>query len=76
MEWYQVLVIILSVFGMFLWSRKDSRDEIREIRKDMRDFREIWSKETMEFHGRLCTLEERYLQFKIEKPTEVNKEGK
>ena len=51
MEWYQVFTIIVAVFGMFLWSRKETRDEIREIRSAVIDF-----------HGRLCALEEKYKQ--------------
>lgn len=51
MEWFQVLTIILAVFGMFLWGARESRTEIREIRKEIQDF-----------HGRLCALEEKYYQ--------------
>ena len=45
MEWYQVLMIIFSNFGMFLVMQVS-------ISKEMKDF-----------HGRLCTLEERYYQW-------------
>lgn len=55
MEWTQVLFIVASNFGMFLWLRSESKEEERRtrslidtIKEDMRDF-----------HGRLCAIEER-----------------
>lgn len=57
MEWYQVLMIVLSVFGMGwvmfanLGAKIDRLSD--EIKKEMRDF-----------HGRLCALEEKYRQNK------------
>lgn len=62
MEWPQVFVLIVANFAMiiplFLWSRSESRSDSRmmlgvidSIQKEMKDF-----------HGRLCILEERYLQ--------------
>jgi len=57
MEWYQVLTIIVATFGMFLWSRKETKDEIKEMREDMKKFRELWATETKDFHARLCVIE-------------------
>jgi hypothetical protein len=70
MEWYQVLVIILSIFGMFLWNRKETKDEIREIRSEMKEFRMA----IIDFHGRLCALEEKYKQFEAKKIIKKEKE--
>jgi len=59
MEWYQLGTIVGANLGMFLWSVKLSRADflhtvriIEEIKKESRDF-----------HGRLCGLEEKYKQF-------------
>lgn len=51
MEWSQVLTILLGVFVMFLWGQRESRSEVRAIRAEVKDF-----------HGRLCTIEEKYYQ--------------
>lgn len=51
MEWYQVLTIIVSVGGLFLWTNSKIDRLSENILKDMKDF-----------HGRLCTLEEKYKQ--------------
>lgn len=55
MEWYHVLTIVAANFGLFLWSVRLSRIDflhtcriIETIQNEMRDF-----------HGRLCSLEER-----------------
>lgn len=55
MEWIQVFTIVISVFGLFLWSRRESSSEIREIRKDHKDFQ----KELKEIHNRASKSEER-----------------
>jgi len=53
MEWYQVLTITLSVFGMgwVMYANLGNKiDRLSDnIMKEMRDF-----------HGRLCSLEEKY----------------
>ncbi len=48
MKWFQVLTILLGVFMMFLWGQRETRAELREFRKEIKDF-----------HGRLCAIEER-----------------
>lgn len=55
MQWFQVLTILLGVFGMFLWGQRESRSEVRAIRAEMRDFQNA----IKDFHGRLCAIEER-----------------
>ena len=47
MDWIQFLILFVSMIGIFL----SNRSEAKESAKEMKDF-----------HGRLCTLEERYLQ--------------
>lgn len=51
MEWYQVLAIIgANILLAYHFSR------------EMREFRTVMHNETKDFHGRLCRLEERYLE--------------
>jgi len=49
MEWFQVLVIIISVFGLFLYLASKIDAWQRSIYDEMKDF-----------HARLYALEERY----------------
>lgn len=56
MEWFQVLTIIISVGGLFLWTNSKIDKLSENVTKEMRDF-----------HGRLCVLEEKYLQFRLDK---------
>jgi len=51
MEWTQAIAIIGSTFGMMLFM-------IRELRQISRDIHA----ESKDFHGRLCRLEERFLE--------------
>jgi len=66
MDWIQVITIIASNFALFLWVRSESRADNRELRGEMNSFKtEIrgWkdeiNKEMKDFHGRLCSLQER-----------------
>ena len=60
MEWYQVLTIVGANLGMFLWAVRQSRADYLQCQKSIDSFKDIMTKETREFHGRLCSLEERY----------------
>lgn len=51
MESYQVLIIIVSVGGLFLWT--NSKIDRLNVMKD---------RKMKDFHGRLCALEEKYKQ--------------
>lgn len=69
----ELIVVLVTIAGLFIWNRTESRadsrhneariDAIRnlidEIRKDGMRFREEWLKETKEFHSRLCSIEEK-----------------
>lgn len=55
MEWTQVLVLIASNFGLFLWVRNESSADRREIAQILREIKD----EQKDFHGRLCAIEER-----------------
>lgn len=62
MDWTQFAVFLLSMGSMFMWLRSDIKDIKTEAAADRRDIlqliREI-KDEIKDFHGRLCTLEER-----------------
>lgn len=62
MEWTQALTVILSIFGMMLFMIREIRQVSRDIAIEMRDF-----------HGRLCILEEKYMQMMNRFMQEKNK---
>jgi hypothetical protein len=71
MDWTQVLVLIGSNFGLFLWVRSESRadsrhmdaklestrDLVRAIHEDGRNFREQMASEMKDFHYKLIEIE-------------------
>ena len=63
MDWIQFAIFLITTGGLFLWSRSESRSDYRELREDMKQFQEAMK----DFHGRLCTIEERYLKFLTER---------
>lgn len=76
MDWTQFALLALGFAGMYFSMRSDSRNDrqrhsddrkdllnmMRNFENDSKEFREKMASETKEFHGRMCTLEERYLQ--------------
>lgn len=72
MDWGQFLILFLSMIAMGLSARSDWRktDEkieehqretnqiIRAIQEDMKAFHNAMERETKDFHGRLCSIEE------------------
>jgi hypothetical protein len=70
MDWFQVLVIVFGnaawTVPMWLWARAESRADNRQmisiveaIRADSKAFQTAMAQESKDFHGRLCTIEER-----------------
>ena len=55
MDWSQFLILFLTLVGIFLTLRSDSQ----KYEKDLKEFREKWSEESKDFHGRLISIEER-----------------
>lgn len=55
MEWTQAITVICSTFGMFIGMMLFMIREMRQISRDI-------ASESKDFHGRLCRLEERYLE--------------
>lgn len=56
MDWTQVLAIMASNIALFLWARSEARHDQQEIREIIRSIQQ----EMVDFHARLCTIEERY----------------
>lgn len=55
MEWAQVITVIFANLAAFMWSRKESNDDRRQMLNLMQSIQT----EMKDFHGRLCAIEER-----------------
>jgi ATP-dependent Clp protease ATP-binding subunit ClpA len=55
MDWTQAIFIMSSNIALFLWARTESRSDYRETRALI----DAIHAEIKDFHGRLCTIEER-----------------
>jgi len=55
MEWAQVLAIIAANLSLMAWLRSD----MKMFETQIRSWKEEIQKESKEFHGRLCQIEER-----------------
>lgn len=51
MEWYHMLGILIPIAGMIWAMHRETHKEMKEFHEDIKDF-----------HGRLCRLEEKYIQ--------------
>jgi len=58
MDWVQFILFGVATLGMFFWNRTESRTDNRQLEALLREMKD----EMKDFHGRMCTLEERYLQ--------------
>jgi len=73
MDWAQFIIFVitivggfLTIAGMFLWNRSESRSDMRHmdakidaIREMTLAFHEAIRQDMKDFHGRLCDLEAR-----------------
>lgn len=73
MEWVQFVIFCIGVFGLFIWNRTESRADIRhmdtklesnrelvrEIHKETQSVLLAIKEEIKDFHGRLCSIEEK-----------------
>lgn len=63
MDWTQFAIFLITVGGMFMWLKADIKDIKTESAADRRDILQLIrgiQEEIKDFHGRLCTIEERY----------------
>jgi len=59
MEWAQFLILILTIGGLFLWNRSESRSDYRHLEAGVKAQLDAIHSEIKDFHGRLCAIEER-----------------
>ena len=66
MEWVQFVIFFLGVFGLFIWVRTETRNDLRHMDSKIDANRELIREligaihlEMKDFHGRLCAIEER-----------------
>lgn len=59
MDWIQVLTIIAANFAMFLWVRSEANSDRRDLASAIKTMNEGIQAEMKDFHGRLCSIEER-----------------
>lgn len=62
MDWIQFSLFMIGMGGMFAWLRADialNRNEAAADRRDLLSLLREIQNEMKEFHGRLCSLEER-----------------
>ena len=66
MEWLQILTLIVGnlsiMVPLFLWNRSESRAHYRHLESGVNSQLAGIREEIKDFHGRLCSLEEKYLQ--------------
>jgi hypothetical protein len=62
MEWAQFLTIVLSIFAMAWMIVFNTTAKIDRLDSKIDKLNENLSKESKDFHGRLCILEEKYRQ--------------
>ena len=53
MDWIQFIIFIVSIIGLFLWNRNESRADMRHIMSLL----DAIQKEMKDFHDRLYALE-------------------
>ena len=64
MDWIQFTTLFVSVVGLFVWNRTESRADLRHldakidaIRELIREIHRESLQERREFHSRLCEIE-------------------
>lgn len=53
MEWTQLLILIVTISGLFLWSRSESRNDWRHMDAKIEANLQAIREEMKDFHGRL-----------------------
>ena len=54
----ELLVLLGTIVGLFVWNRSESREDIRMMMTIMDAIKE----DIKDFHGRLCALEEKNMR--------------
>ena len=65
MDWIQLAVFVvtmggflITICGLFFWSRSESRSDVRRIEDLISAIHQEIYQEMKDFHGRLCAIEE------------------
>jgi hypothetical protein len=61
MNWWQLLVSIGSIIAFWFLIHRENQSILRDIAKEQKDFQLSLKDEIKDFHGRLCTLEQKYI---------------
>jgi hypothetical protein len=62
MDWTQFGLMLTAFVGLFIWNRTESRTDMRHMDAKLESNRNLIlaiHEEIKDFHGRLCSLEER-----------------
>ncbi len=66
MDWVQFVIFLVSIFGLYLFNRAEARADARHMDEKLKSHESLISsflegirQEMKDFHGRLCTIEER-----------------
>ena len=62
MEWLQAFMIAGSTIGACYWMHRENKQQANEFKRESDVFKNEFKEEMKIFHGRLCILEERYMQ--------------
>lgn len=62
MEWLQAFMIAGSTIGSCYWILREHKADFKEHKSEIKSIIDEMNRESKDFHGRMCALEERYLQ--------------
>jgi ABC-type microcin C transport system permease subunit YejB len=62
MEWLQTAMIAGSTIGACWMMHRENKEMATKFANETNGLARDMAKETKDFHGRLCALEERYIQ--------------
>jgi len=58
----ELIVVLVTIAGLFIWNRAESRNDIRHLDAKIDAIRELThaiNLEVKDFHNRLCAIEEK-----------------
>lgn len=67
MEWTQFLILLVTIAGLFLWNRSESRSDYRHLEAGVNAQLNGIREEMKDFHGRLERQDAEFKSFIINK---------
>lgn len=67
MEWTQFIIMLIAIFGLFIWNRSESRSDYRHMETQVNTQITAIREEMKDFHTKLYVLEEKYFQMREER---------